>query len=185
MTEAGSTDHAWEDDIVRGFRSLTGDDVPSLEIMLLDAVADWVFSVANPDQDYGDEHAGHLISTLFSAIDSSRSYLPQQQPDATEAIATARGRVVAGAHELGAQGPAGVSLIVSRLMPAIMAELQDNAGARPKQVHGVFVYLLYALAVGTREEQEPAVMEGLVAVFSAWSALMRDGFVVPWRRQPT
>jgi hypothetical protein len=182
MTGAGGTDRAWEDDIVHGLKSLTGEDVPSLEIIVLDAVADWLFSTANPGDGYGEEHAGHLISTLFSALDSARTYLPDRQPEAGTEVADARARVVDGAHELAANGWTGVSLVVSRLMPAIMAELQDNVGARGQQLRGVFVYLLYGLAVGTGTEQDPAVLDGLAACFTGWDAVLRDGYVVPWRR---
>ena len=182
MTE-GSTDRAWEDDIVHGLKSLVTDDVPSLEVIVLDAVVDWLFSTANPGDGYTEEHAGHLISTLFGALEGVRGFQPDQTPAATEAITNARARIVAGAHELAEDNWAGVSLTVSRLMPTIMAELQDHAGERGAQTQGVFVYLLYALAVGTRGEQDPAVLEGIADVFHGWAGVMREGYVVPWRRQ--
>lgn len=183
MTAAGSTDRAWEDDIVHSLKSMASEDVPSLEIILLDAVVEWLFSPANPGGEHGEEHAGHLISTLFSAIDAARSFQPRQQPEVTPQIANARSRIAEGAHELGNAGADGVSLTVSRLMPAIMAELQNNVGERAKQAHGVFVYLLYALSVGTRAEQDPSVMDGLVAAFAGWDSVLRAGYVVPWRQQ--
>jgi hypothetical protein len=183
MTDEDAT-RAWEDDIVRGLRSLAADDVPSLEVIVLDAVVDWLFSAVNPGDGYSEEHAGQLISALFTALDSARGFQPQQAPVATDEIAAARARIVAGAHELAAEGPSGVSLTVSRLMPAVIAELQNHAGERGKQAHGVFVYLLYAIAIGTRVEQEPALMNGLVATFSGWNAVLREGYVVPWRRRP-
>lgn len=184
MTAEGSTDRDWEDDIVHGLKSLTADEMPSLEIILFDAVAAWMFSAANPGEDYGEEHAGHLISTLFSAVEAARKFQPNQLPPASPEITTARAGIVTGAHELAAAGPAGVSLAVSRLMPAMLAELQGNAGEQAKQVHGVFVYLLYAIAIGTREEQAPAVLDGLTSTFTGWDAVLRSGFVLPWRRKP-
>lgn len=172
----------WEDDIVRALRSLTTDESASLEIVLIDAVAEWLLSGANPGEGYDEGHAGHLISTLFTALDTARTFQPQQQPDATAEIAHARVQVVDGAHQLATT--AGVSLIVSRLMPALMAELQNNVGERGKQAHGIFGYLLYALAIGTGEEQDPTVMDGLTAAFVAWDAVLRGGYVVPWRPRP-
>jgi len=174
---------AWEDDIVRGLRSLTTDESANLEIVVIDAVADWLFSAGNPGDGYDEGHAGHLISTLFTALDTARSFRPEQEPPVTDEIAHARTRVVDGAHELATAD--GVSLIVSRLMPALMAELQTNAGDRAKQAHGVFVYLLYALAIGTREEQDPTVMDGLTAAFAGWDTVLRGGYVPPWRPRPS
>lgn len=184
MTSDAGTDRAWEDDIVHGLKSLTAAEVPSLEIILLDAVADWVLSPDNPGDGYGDEHAGHLISTLFGAVESARRFQPEREPTADARITHARTRLVAGAHELAEAGPTGVSLAVSRLMPALTAELQDNAGDRALQVRGVFVYLLYVIAVGTEAEQHPAVMDGLTATFAGWDGVLRAGFVMPWRRRP-
>lgn len=184
MTAEGSTDRAWEDDIVFGLKSLTAEEMPSLEIILLDAVAAWMFSDANPDDDYSEVHAGHLISTLFSAVEAARKFYPSQLPPPSPEITAARTGVVTGAHELAAAASAGVSLAVSRLMPAMLAELQNNAGERAKQSHGVFVYLLYAIAVGTREEHDPAVLDGLTSTFTGWDTVLRGGFVLPWRRKP-
>lgn len=175
---------AWEDDIVHSLKALTSAEVPSLEIILLDGIGAWLISPDNPGDGYGEEHAGHLISTLFSALESARSVFPDRLPEADDAITATRARVAEGAHELAANGWTGVSLTVSRLMPAVLAELQNNVGDRAKQAHGVFVYLLYALAVGTRTEQDPQVLGGLTATFTGWDAVLRTGYVVPWRRPP-
>ncbi|MDN5933359.1 MAG: hypothetical protein L0I24_20230 [Pseudonocardia sp.] len=181
---ASSSDPAWEDDIVRGLHSVTSDQVPALEIILLDALVDWLYSPANPGENYDESHAGHLVSTLFTAIDSSRAYLPAQEPTATESITAVRTRVVDGAHELSAQGPDGVTTIVSRLIPALLAELQNNIGERAKQAHRVWVYSIYTLALGTRTEHDHTLMEGVAATFAGWDDVLRSGFVVPWRRAP-
>lgn len=181
---ASSSDSAWEDDIVRGLHSVTSDQVPALEIILLDALVDWLYSPANPGEGYDESHAGHLVSTLFTAIDSSRAYLPAREPAVTDAITAVRTRVVDGAHELSAQGPDGVTTVVSRLMPAALAELQNNAGERAKQAHGVWVYSIYTLALGTRTEHDNTLMDGVVATFAGWDDVLRGGFVVPWRRGP-
>lgn len=177
-----SSNQAWEDDVVRGLHSTTADQVPALEIILIDAVVDWLYSPANPGHDHTEEHAGHLISTLFAAIDSSRSYLPAQEPEATPEITAARARIVEGAHELSADGGAGVSLLVSRLMPAVLAQLHDHAGEPAKQAHGVVVYLLYTVGLGTRTEHDETVVRGVVAAFAGWDAVLRGGFTPPWRR---
>lgn len=178
------SDDDWEDDIVRALRSLTTDESASLEIVLIDAVAEWLLSGANPGEGYDEGHAGHLVSTLFTALDTARTFQPQQQPPVTDEIAHARTKVVEGAHELAKAGGDGIQLIVSRLIPALIAELQNNAGERGKQAHGVFGYLLYALAIGTGEEQDASVMDGLTAAFVAWDAVLREGYVVPWRPRP-
>lgn len=181
---AGDPDQTWEDDVVHGLKSLTTDEIPSLEIILIDAVIDWLFSAENPGQGYTEEHAGRLVSTLFSAMDAARTLRLTQQPPETEQMVHSRGRVAEGAHELAAQGSDGVSLLVSRAMPAVLTELDSHAGERAKQAHGVFVYLFYALSTGTRTEHDPAVLDGLVAAFLGWDQVLRDGFALPWRRPP-
>lgn len=181
---ASSSNSAWEDDIVRGLHSVTSDQVPALEIILLDALVDWLYSPANPGENFDESHAGHLVSTMFSAVDSSRSYLPAQEPVVTDAITAVRTRIVDGSHELSAQGAEGITTIVSRLMPAVLADLQNNAGERAKQAHGGWVNMIYALALGTRTEHDDALMDGVVATFAGWDEVLRGGFVVPWRRRP-
>jgi hypothetical protein len=181
---AGSTGQAWEDDIVHALKALTSEDVAGLEVALLDAVAEWMLSGGNPGEGYDEGHAGHLVSTLFSALEAARSFQPAQQPAVTDGITHARTRVVDGAHELANEGWTGVSLLVSRLMPAMLAELENNAGERAKQVHGVFVYLLYGIAVGKRTEQDPTALEGLSALFTGWDEVLRGGYTVPWRQPP-
>lgn len=179
-------DLGWMDDVIRGLHSLTSDQVPALEITLLDAVVDWLFSVqnpqvANPEAEYDEAHAGTLVSTLFTAVDTSRTFLPKQEPAVTDAITAARTRIVDGAHELSAQGPEGISILVSRAMPSVLAELGNNSGEKAKQAHGVYVYLLYALALGTRTEHDPVVLDGVVESFARWDGVLRGGFVLPWR----
>lgn len=181
---AGNTDQTWADDIVHGLKSLTTDEIPSLEIILIDAVVDWLFSGLNPGQGYTEEHAGRLVSTLFSAMDAARTLRLTQQPPVTDEMAQARARVAEGAHELAAEGTDGVSRLVSRAMPAVLTELDRNAGERAKQALGVFVYLLYALSAGTRTEHDPAVLDGLTAAFGGWDGVLREGFTLPWRRPP-
>ncbi len=176
------TGSVWEDDIVRGLHSTTADQIPALEIILIDAVVDWLYSPANPGRDHTEEHAGHLISTLFAAIDSSRSYLPAQEPEATPEITAARARIVEGARELSADGGAGVSLLVSRLMPAVLGQLHEHEGEPARQAHQVVVYLLYTLGLGTRTEHDPALLPGVAAAFAGWDAVLRGGFTPPWRR---
>ncbi|MBW0115281.1 hypothetical protein, partial [Pseudonocardia abyssalis] len=152
-------DLGWMDDVIRGLHSLTADQVPALEITLLDAVVDWLFSpqnpqTADPEAEYDESHAGTLVSTMFTAVDTSRTFLPKQEPAVTDAITAARTRIVDGARELSAQGPEGISILVSRAMPSVLTELGSNAGEKAKQAHGVYVYLLYTLALGTRTEHD-------------------------------
>ncbi|GAA3226924.1 hypothetical protein GCM10017691_16830 [Pseudonocardia petroleophila] len=179
-------DLGWMDDVIRGLHSLTSDQVPALEITLLDAVVDWLFSpqnpqIANPEAEYDESHAGTLVSTMFTAVDTSRTFLPKREPAVTDTITAARTRIVDGAHELSAQGPDGISILVSRAMPSVLAELGDNSGEKGKQAHGVYVYLLYALALGTRTEHDPVVLDGVVESFIGWDGVLRDGYVLPWR----
>ncbi|WP_300017487.1 hypothetical protein [Pseudonocardia sp.] len=176
-----TSDEAWEHDIIRGLTALTGDELPACEIVLLDAIVDWLFSPSNPGSGYGEEHAGQLVSRLFAAIDASRRFAPAQRPDVTDEIAAARARVVDGAHELAKQGSPGVNLLVSRLMPAVLAELENNAEERGKQARGVFVYLLYATSIGTRDTHDQAVLDGISAVATGWDGVLRGGYVLPWR----
>lgn len=180
-----STNEDWADDIVRGLHSLTSDQVPALEVILLDALVEWLVSPANPGSGYGEEHAGHLISTLFTAIDTSRTLFPKQEPAATPDITAARERIVEGAHELSDQGADGVSLTVSRLMPALMTALEEHAAERPRQLQQVFVHLLYAIALGSRTEHDPAVSAGLAEAFAGWDEVLRGGYLLPWRQKLT
>ena len=115
------------------------------------------------------------------ALAAARSYQPARSPAASAAMPAARARVVDGAHELAADGWTGVSLIVSRLMPAVLAELHNNANARGRQLRGTYSYLLYGVALGTGTEQDTAVLDGVIETFAGWDAILRDGFTVPWR----
>ena len=98
------------------------------------------------------------------------------RPEATEEITAARVRVVAGAHEL-ASAPNGLSLLLTRLMPAAEGELARHAGDPGAQIYWLYCYSLLALAGGRSGDTEEAVFRGIMASFDAWDALMARRFV--------
>ena len=171
---------SWEAAIIQALAELAEDDVPSVEILLLDELAAWVLSDANPQQGHDEESGGAVISSLMNAIANAPQFRPEQVPSPTEETLAARKRLVDGAHALAAH-ERGIALVVTRLMPAAITELTRNVGKPGEQIYWSYFYALWVIAGGVEGEQDEAVARGLMASFDAWDALIAEGFRLPWQ----
>ena len=178
MADPSNDELEWETNAIASLRNLKLDDTLGLELLLIDALARWCVSDSNPGRDYDEQHAAVAITALLSAVESASSYEGTVRPEATEEITTARTQVVAGAHEL-ADMANGLTLLITRLMPAALGELTSHAGNPGAQVAWLYCYSLLAVASGRSSDIDEAVLRGLMASFDAWDALMADGFVPP------
>lgn len=181
MTNTSSEPH-WERDALVPLRAITPNDMPGLEMLLLDELASWAASDNNRGRGYDEQHAAVVISALLSAAERPRYFRSSVSPDVPEEITSAREQVVAGIHEL-ASSDNGLQLLVTRLMPAVLGELRRNAGNQRAQVYWLYYYALLALAAGISGDYTEAVMHGIMASFRAWDALATNGFVPPWHNQ--
>jgi hypothetical protein len=157
--------------------------MPSLEVLFIDQIVTWVLSSENPGQDYGEQHGGVVISKLFTAIEHAGEFRPAQLPVETEQIATARSAVVAGAHAI-AEAERGINLAITRIMPAVITELENNARNPGAQVYWLYFYSLLAISSGTTGRLSEPVARGVGETFNAWESLMAGGFRLPWRIDP-
>jgi hypothetical protein len=178
VTDAGG----WEADVISALAGLTEDHVPAVELLLLDQLASWVLSDANPQGDYDEVAGGVVISALLTAIANAAEFRPEREPAVSDEMALARGRFVQGAREY-AEHESGIALLVTRLMPAAIAELSRNAGNVSQQIYWTFFYGLFVIASGVDGEQDPAVAQGVGMTFGEWNALMADGFKLPGVRR--
>lgn len=88
----------WESAARAALRDLSTKDMPGLEILLLDELAAWVFSVRNPGHGYDETHGAVVATILLVAMERARSFRPVQVPAETDAITATREKLVAGAH---------------------------------------------------------------------------------------
>jgi len=179
LTESGRVPSDWSSEICGALRDLTVDDTPSLEVLLLDEVGSWVLSPENQRRDYDEQHGGLIIANLFKAIQCSRDFRPAQLPIPSDEMATARKALVAGAHEF-AEAEHGLTKLIARLMPAMIAELEKNAPNPGPQLHGVYFYSLLAISSGVNSKMSKSVARGISESFTAWDSLMAAGFRLPW-----
>jgi hypothetical protein len=173
MAEDGYAE--WTAEAARLLGALRRDGVPALEYALIDGLATWLFSDANPGADYGDDAAAQVISVLFGAMSDAHDAEPVTIPPDDDGVGTSRDALVTGAHQL-SEGH-GVTTLIMRVMPAVVGELNTHAGDPGKQLHSAYFYLLLAVATGTGELGEPEVAEGLLASFTAWDGLFASGAV--------
>lgn len=175
MTEVG-----WEDAINSALAELTDADVPSVEILLLDELAAWILSPANPQSSYDEESGGAVISSLMNALANSSSFRPDKEPSPTSETVEARKRLVEGAHALAAH-ERGIAFVVTRLMPAAITELTRHVGNPGQQIYWTYFFALWVIAGGVEGEQDETVARGLMASFDSWDALIAEGFRLPWQ----
>ncbi|MCD2197905.1 hypothetical protein LQ327_31500 [Actinomycetospora endophytica] len=165
----------WTAEAARLLGALGRERVPAFEYALIDGLAKWLFSDANPGADYDDDAAAQVISVLFGAFSDAHEIEPPTSPPDDDGVGTARDALVAGAHQL-SEGP-GVTTLIMRVMPAIKGELTAHTGDPGKQLHSAYFYLLLAVASGTGELGSPEVAEGLLASFTGWDGLFASGAV--------
>ncbi len=179
-TEQGAS--GWQPAALAALRDLSLDDMPSFEILFLDELAGWAFSVGNPGHGYDEKHSALVISILFRAMEHASTFRPAQAPAESEEIVAARAKIVAGAHELAAAAK-GLPQIIALLAPAAVRELEHNAGKPAAQTYWLYHYSLLVLASGEAGDVSEVTLRGISAAFSAWDGLLAQGLVLPWRTQ--
>jgi hypothetical protein len=171
-------DAGWEADVIAALASLTEADMPAVEFLLLDQLASWMLSDANVAGSYDEVAGGVVLSALLNAVANAGEVRPERSPVVGAEVAAARSRFVAGAHEYAADSR-GMALLVTRLMPAAVAELNRNVGNAAKQIYWTYLYALFVIASGVVGEQDPSVARGIGMSFSGWNDLIADGFRLP------
>lgn len=152
---------------------LTRDDVPGMEFLVLQQVMGWIFSEDNPGAGYDRRHASLLGGALFAGLDDAATITLDDQPTETATIGRARDRLVEGAHELASHGEAGLDMVIEvRIIPAMLGELEPAADDRTLQGACAWAHLLYAIAMGERQDQDEQILAGFLESFDAWSALL-------------
>lgn len=182
MTE-DSEHEDWRQPSLEGLTSLTLEAVPGFEILLLDDLAAYLMGSGPLEPPYTVEHGSRVVSALFKAIANAGSYSPQDEPAATAAIVNARTQFVDGAHSFAANGVAGLSQLVNRLIPAVLGELERNKEAPELQTCSLFYYAMLAVASGPKNLLTGDAADAMMDIFHAWDALLGDGFIVPWRSE--
>lgn len=104
-----------EAEVFAALRRLAIEDIASMEILLLDGLAAWIFSSDNPNAAYSEHHGGIVISVAFNAILNAPSWRPQREPLQSQEISLTRGQVLSGSHDL-ATSAHGVTRLIARLM---------------------------------------------------------------------
>lgn len=175
---------AWESAVRAALQNLSLKDMPGFEILYLDELTGWAFSVGNPGHGYNEQHGGVVVSTLFRAIEHASAFRPAQSPAESDEIMVAREKVVAGAHELAATSE-GLSRLIALLATAAVRELEHNAGKPAAQAYWLYHYSLLVLASGMAGDVSEDTLRGITAAFHAWEGLAADGFRLPWRTWPS
>jgi len=177
-TEQGAS--GWESAALAALRDLSLKDMPSFEILFLDELTGWAFSVGNPGHGYNEKHSALVVSILFRAMEHASAFRPTQVPAESDEIVAAREKIVAGAHELAGTAE-GLPQIIALLTPAAVRELEHNAGKPAAQTYWLYHYSLLVLASGKAGDVSEVTLRGITAAFSAWDGLVAEGFVLPWR----
>lgn len=179
-----NTEHeavGWESAARTALRELSTKDMPGLEILLLDDLAGWVFSVSNPGHGYDETHGAAVVTIVLQAIERAGSFRPVQVPAESDAITAMRERAVAGAHGF-AGSPQGVTRLISLLAAVAVRELDRAAGQPGAQAYWLYHCALLVLASGDDTDVGEDTLRGITAGFQAWEGLVAAGFVLPWRR---
>jgi hypothetical protein len=181
MTRAAEADPRWEAKAIGALRHLSLNDMPGLEILLLDNLVAWARSADNPGHGYDEVHGELVVNALLSAVERAGSFRSSQAPPESADIVTARERTITGAHQL-ADADNALTLLTTRLMPAAIGELRRNAGQPAAQAYWLYYHSLLTLASGTGDKADDTAMRGITETFDAWNGLMAEGFVPSWRR---
>ncbi len=170
-----------------GFAEIKIEDLPSLEILVIDEIASWIFSPENPGKDYNGEHGGAIVTVVLNAVQGASKFRPESAPEPTEAVTDMRERVFEGVQQIASSAQA-LSTFVITLMPAVISELERRAGDPASQLYWLYCYALLVLAGGRSGDLDQNLMIGIMASFDGWNEKMTEGFTLPWRveapRQP-
>jgi hypothetical protein len=174
--------NGWESAVRAALRNLSTKDMPGLEILFLDDLAGWVFSINNPGHSYNETHGAAVVTILLKAIERAMSFRPVQVPAESDAIVAMREKAVAGAHGF-AGSPQGLTRLIGLLAPAAVRELDRAAGQPATQTYWLYHCALLVLASGDGRDVSEDTLRGITAGFQAWEGLVAAGLVLPWRRQ--
>lgn len=172
---AGDDRDEWATAVLDLLGSLSREDVPALEYVLIDCLATWLFSDANPGENYDEHLAAQVVSVLFTAMAHAHEVEPADAPTDDGPVGVSRGAVANGAYELAECRD--ITVLITRAMPAVIGELEKFAGDPARQLHSAYYYLLLAVATGTGELGDPQVAEGILTSFMAWDGLFASGAV--------
>ena len=165
-----------------GFAEITMEDLPSLEILIIDEIAGWIFSPENPGKDYNGEHGGAIVTLVLHAVQGASKFHPESAPEPTEAVTAMRERVFEGVQQI-ASTPEALSTFVVTLMPAVISELERLADDPASQLYWLYCYALLVLAGGRAGDLDQNLMIGIMGSFDGWNDLMTEGFTLPWRAE--
>lgn len=171
---------SWQDAARVALGELSIEDMPGFEILFLDELASWAFSVSNPGHGYNEAHGALVVTTLLGALERARSFRPTQVPAESPEIVATREKVVAGAHEFAATAKS-LAQLVKLLAPAAVRELDHSAGHPAAQAYWLYHYALLVLASGRDGDASEDTLRGITAVYQAWDGLAAGGFALPWR----
>lgn len=178
--ETEQDEPGWESAVRAALRNLSLKDMPGFEILFIDDLTGWCFSVGNPGHGYDERHSGVVVTTLFRAMEHAQAFRPARSPAESDEVTAAREKVVAGTHEF-AESDEGLSRLIALLATAVVRELEDNAGKPAAQAYWLYHYCLLVLASGMAANVSEATLKGIAAVFGAWEELAAQGFRLPWR----
>ena len=159
---------------------LTITDIPAVEILVIDEIANWIFSPENPGKGYSGEHGGAVVTAVLKAVQNSAGFRPARVPESLPVLTAMRSRLLSGIHEIGGN-PEALSMFVITLMPAVISELERRSGDPASQVYWLYCYSLLVLAGGRLGRLDQDLMPAIMASFDSWNELMSAGYTLPWR----
>ncbi|MCW2529156.1 MAG: hypothetical protein JWM76_4016 [Pseudonocardiales bacterium] len=180
-TTPATTERGWQAPSLAGLKAIELQAMPAFEVLLLDDLAAYLMGAGSLEPPYTVEHGSRVISALFGAVINSALYSPEKTPPVSESMLAARERFVDGAHGLAQLGIKGVDKLVSRLIPAILGELETHKEAPEQQTGAVFYYCLLAVESGPLNLLDEGAATGTMELFAGWDQVLGDGLVLPWR----
>ncbi|WP_067438074.1 hypothetical protein [Nocardioides jensenii] len=172
----------WQGESVTALAGLAVEAMPAMELIYLDALAVHLMGPDAPVAPYSIEHGTAVVSLLLRAAADSAAIEAPVEPGDEDAVAVpARTAVVAGAHRFAERGGHGVHQLVTRLIGAVVGELERLKETPDAQVASLFHYGLLALASGPQNQASAETAESLQATFRLWDRRIGDGFVPAWR----
>ena len=175
-----ATSHPQQPTSGASLAGLDSTDIPGLEILVIDEIANWIFSPQNPGQGYSGEHGGAVVTAVLKAVQGSSGFRPERIPEESPAVTVMRARLLSGIREIGSN-PEALSMFVITLMPAVISELERRSGDPTSQVYWLYCYSLLVLAGGRLGRLDQDLMPGIMESFDSWNELMSQGYTLPWR----
>lgn len=172
----------WQGQALGGLRRLSVQNMPSMELVYLDALAAHLLGADAPEPPYTIEHGSRIVSLLLRALTDATAVDLDLEPDDSEgALGDAREAVVDGAHRFAHRGGPGVHQLVSRFLAAAVGELEQHKAEPEFQVRSLFYFGLLAIASGPENQTNGETAESVLTAFEMWDERIGSGFVPPWR----